>query len=99
MFLSFFNRERFPLFVSRRYCVPTRTFLRPFEGQKRPEAIFKRSKMVRNVGRLGSVKGQGGWTVPIVQDKRSETFAKSRSRFKIERNTVKKIKPLNAGYS
>ena len=63
------------------------------------------SETFRNVGRSGTVNGQGRWTVGnihTVQDKRSKTFPKSctryfhgtftvrsRSRFNNERNTVK----------
>ena len=113
--LSFLKRgrERFPLFVLRRYR-QTRMFLGildrymnvtegsmrvldrlwPFQDQKSAETVMKRSETVTNVGRSGTANGQGRWAtwnVHTVQDERSETFGKSRSRFKYERIAVLKI--------
>ena len=78
------HRERFRLFVRKRYSVTTRKF-RGVPDRFWP--FLKRSETLRD----GHGNGQGRWTVwndHTVQDKRSETIAKSSSRFKNERITV-----------
>jgi hypothetical protein len=55
---------------------------------------MKRSGMVRHGERSGTLNGMKRSYVHTVQDKRYETFAKSRSRFKNEILTVSSIKML-----
>ncbi len=109
VFFSFLKRERerFPLFVPKSYCVTTRTFLSvhgrstsltvhrswslPWPFLSVPERSANGQERSGTV--MVTVNGQGRWTVcndHTLQGKRSETFAKSRSRsrFKNERNTV-----------
>jgi len=71
----------------------------PFYDQKRSETVMKRSETVRNVGKFGNVKRRPR---TFRNGERSKTFANhvhrfgefvisffsSRSRFKVEKNTV-----------
>ena len=97
------HRERFRLFVPKRYSVTTRKFQgvpdsSPSLTVHRPWPFLTVSKTLRNghgngQERSGTVNSQGRWTVwkyHTVQAKRSETIAKSRSRsrFKNERIIV-----------
>ena len=57
-----------------------------FEDQKSSETVMKRSEPVRHVGRSGTIVGRWTvWNFHVINDERSETIAKLRSRFKNER--------------
>ena len=80
--LSFLKREYLPLFGPRRYCVPARTYL-TVQPYNRLWPFHERFRK-----RLATLDGLNAHTE---QDKRPETFAKSRSRSKNDRTTIKPL--------
>ena len=98
LFLSILKRERFRLFVLRRYCIPARSFLGvPNRYERLHERFWPFEAFLWPV-KLRNGHETERWTLRSVkkcsrisennQERWSKTFAKTRSRFKIERNTV-----------